>query len=95
MRGHGFLCLIHVEMRTSSLISILVKPLGNHYKEEQKEAFSHIYRECEERGKEKKKDKKLLLSGVGVEDGNLDANALGTAASAEDEENRCLRVLPH
>lgn len=63
MRGHGFLCLIHVEMRTSSLISILVKPLGNHYKEEQKEAFSHIYREREERGKEKKRQEVIIIGG--------------------------------
>lgn len=51
MRGHGFLCLIHMETRTSNLISILIKPLGNDCKEKQVEAFSHIHRVSEERTK--------------------------------------------
>lgn len=61
MRGHGFLCLIHVEMSTSSLISILTKPLGNHHTEKQAVAFSHNYRETEER--EKKKDYFFVIWG--------------------------------
>lgn len=60
MRGHGFLCLIHVETSTSSLISILTKPVGNRYTEKQIADFPHISRETEDK---KTPKPKVLLSG--------------------------------
>lgn len=73
MRGHGFLCLIHVEMSTSSLISILNKLLGNHYTEKQIAVFSHVYRETEER--KKNQTKSFCYLGAGAEERNSDAKS--------------------
>lgn len=63
---------MHVEIRTSSLISILIILLGNHYKEKQIVDFSHINRESEER---KQNKRSFYFCGVGVEDENLDTNS--------------------